>query len=93
MIEDSGFYYLYNDDADIKLQCNIDKHPTDATDLDDFEDNYKSSCNQIPITKTAATTPINEHCMQPWGCEKGYYKTKNDAETGDFVCAITLGNS
>jgi hypothetical protein len=55
--------------------------------------------NDIPIEvtaktpiKTSATTPFNEHCMQPWGCDKGYFKSKNDLTTGDFVCEVTLSN-
>lgn len=47
--------------------------------------------NQKPLEITA-TSPKNEHCMEPWGAVKGYTQNKGDAETGDYICDITLSN-
>lgn len=93
MVEDNNFYYLFTTEHGFNVECEIDKNVSDTADLLDFENNYKSLCNKpkAEIQKTAATTPINEHCMQPFGCEKGYFKSLNAPE-GDYVCAITLSN-
>jgi hypothetical protein len=91
MLEDSIFYYLYTCEHALNIHCNIDKNSSDITELDDFEDNYKSLCNPQRYEIVKPSAPLNEHCMQPWGCEKGYFKSKNASE-GDYVCAITLSN-
>jgi hypothetical protein len=50
-IETDSYYSLKASDDYFDLECEIYKSPTDETDLDDFEANYKSSWNQ-KIKKT-----------------------------------------
>lgn len=47
--------------------------------------------NPAPLEITA-TSPKNEHCIEPWGAVKGYMQSRGDLETGDFVCSIVLSN-
>jgi len=44
--EDSRFYYLSLFDGPQILECELDKNPSDATDLTDFETNYKANGNK-----------------------------------------------
>lgn len=44
-IEDSNIYHLYASDSYLTLEHMMDKNPSDSTDLDDFEDNYKAAAN------------------------------------------------
>jgi hypothetical protein len=44
--------------------------------------------NTLPVP-TAATSPINIHCMEPWGCVGGYYEPRG---TVKYVCNVTLSN-
>lgn len=44
-LDDSQFYYLYAIDGALQIECLLDKNPSDSTDLDDFEDNYKTAAN------------------------------------------------
>ena len=41
-----GFYYLQFSDGSITYRCRLDKQPSDASDLDDFIDNYKDNGNR-----------------------------------------------
>lgn len=45
-LEDSKFYYLKALDSAFIMQCDLDKNPSDTTELTDFETNYKSKGNQ-----------------------------------------------
>lgn len=45
MIEENNHYHVHTSEGVISLECLIDKTPSDVTDLNDFEDNYKSLCN------------------------------------------------
>lgn len=87
MLEDSSFYYLYGNEGHVQIECEIDKHPTDTTVLDDFEDNYKSLCNPIKIDKVKPTVPSNDFEMKPYGICHDHI----DASTG-YVYDITLSN-
>lgn len=91
MLEDDNYYFLFTSERGVNAECNIDKSPSDTTDLDDFESNYKSKCNPLKETVVRAASPVNEHCMEPWGCEKGYFESKGASE-GDYICPITLSN-
>jgi hypothetical protein len=56
---------------------------------------YVYSLNDKITTIVGEVTPKtikNEHCMQPWGCDMGYFESKGDTELGDFVCEITLSD-
>lgn len=44
-IEDARFYYLTIIDGNMQWECNVDKNPTDPTDLNDFVNNFKSAGN------------------------------------------------
>ena len=44
-VEFESYYWLKADDINFSLECELDKNQSDTTDLDDFEDNYKSSAN------------------------------------------------
>lgn len=88
MLEYEYGYELFCSDGAFAMTTTIDIPSDDCTD---FEANYKSLCNLEKRNIVQTATPINEHCMQPWGCEKGYFKSKNATE-GDYVCAITLSN-
>lgn len=41
----SGYDLFFYDDQH-KVKCYLSKYPSDTTDLDDFENNYKSNCNK-----------------------------------------------
>lgn len=50
--EDSYYYYLQAIDGQLTFKCNIDKNPSDSTDLDDFVNNFKSlSTTNLPLTQ------------------------------------------
>lgn len=91
MIEDANYYSLYTSENSFDISCLIDKNASSTTELLDFETNYLPLCNPKKETITRSASPINEHCMEPWGCEKGYFQSKGAIE-GDYVCAITLSN-
>lgn len=44
-VEDSKFYYLTTIDGMMELHCVVDKNPTDATELNDFVNNFKAAGN------------------------------------------------
>lgn len=44
-IEDASQYIVYLIDQGFRVECILDKSPSDTTDLDDFEDNYKATSN------------------------------------------------
>ncbi len=61
-IDDGNFYILKAIDSAFTLECNIDKNPSDTTDLTDFETNYKAKGNQsfsdidgIPLSRLKAS--------------------------------------
>lgn len=61
-IEDANFYYLKALDSAFTLECDLDKNPTDTTDLTDFVTNYKAKGNQsfsdidgIPFSRLKAS--------------------------------------
>jgi hypothetical protein len=91
MLSDDNFYYLFANEGQVSPECAIPRGDILNTDLVDFEDSYLALCNPEKIEKVKPTSPLNEHCMQPWGCERGYFRTKGASE-GDYVCAITLSN-
>lgn len=45
-IEDNKFYYMKALDSAFTLECELDKNPTDTTELTDFETNFKAKGNQ-----------------------------------------------
>ncbi len=45
-IEFDNYYYIVARDGFFELNTEVDKNPSDSTDLDDFENNYKSSWNE-----------------------------------------------
>lgn len=44
-VEHASYYHLYINDNGLILTCDIDKNPSDETDLTDFETNYLPLCN------------------------------------------------
>lgn len=44
-LEDAKFYYIYAVDGAIQVSCQLDKNPSDNTDLNDFVNNYKPTAN------------------------------------------------
>lgn len=44
-VEDTAFYYLSIFDGTIKYECELDKNPTDSTNLNDFVNNFKAIGN------------------------------------------------
>lgn len=45
-VEFDNYYHIISFDANFQVECKLDKSPTDTTDLDDFENNYKASSNK-----------------------------------------------
>jgi len=91
MLEDANTYFLFAAEDNAKAECVIDKNASDTTDLDEFESSYKSNCNPKKMNIINAATPVNEHCMEPFGCVKGSFETR--PSTGQkYVCSITLSN-
>jgi hypothetical protein len=88
MLEYDGNYELFMCENALTITTVIDAGTADCID---FEENFKDLCNPDKINKVNNASPVNEHCMQPWGCEKGYFESKNASE-GDYVCSITLSN-
>ena len=48
LIDLDDSYYIKAIDGNFSLYCVLNKSPSDSTDLDDFEANYKASGNQSP---------------------------------------------
>jgi hypothetical protein len=51
MIETSSYYHLFAADENVRIECDIDKNPSDDTDLVEFETDYKESCNPDKYNK------------------------------------------
>lgn len=60
-IETNEFYYLKAFDGDFCVECMLDKNPSDTTDLDDFEDNYKSDSNKKLQPKDSIGLPLTKN--------------------------------
>jgi len=61
MIETESNYMLFAYSFR-NIDCRIDKNPSDTTDLDDFETNYKSICNIKPPPKNVIpSAPSNDY--------------------------------
>lgn len=93
------FYQLAAADNFFELECSLNKNNLND-DLLDFETNYKEISNQSQnsTVKIINETPVeicpttikNEHQMEPWGSEKGYFESVSG--TNNYVCSITLSN-
>jgi len=58
MLSDDGTYHLFASEPGISMRCNIDRNPTDATDLDEFEADYLSKCNPVRKDHDASGRPL-----------------------------------
>jgi len=86
MIESTSQYILIPDGFR-SIECKIDRNPTDTTDLDDFETNYKSICNTKPAPKNVIpTAPSNDYDLHIF--EVGH-KHINSA---NYISEITLSD-
>lgn len=63
-------YIVYCLDGDFKIYCEIDKHDTDTTELDDFENNYKANANIALHPTNANGEPMS--CATPFSNSGGY---------------------
>lgn len=45
MTEDANYYYLHANDKGFITDCTLDKNTSTPTDLNDFEANFKATCN------------------------------------------------
>lgn len=57
-IELENYYHLRAFDGVFSIDCELNKNPSDTTDLDDFEDNYKANANKPLVPKDSLGNPI-----------------------------------
>jgi hypothetical protein len=86
MLEDENHYHLFASEDGFAAECDVDKNPSDTTELDDFENNYKSACNPKKINIVTPSTPLNLHELKPYGiCHK-------HINASECIFDITLSN-
>jgi hypothetical protein len=89
MIETSSQYILIADNFR-SIQCTLDRNPSDTTDLDDFETNYESLCNQKPIAKEIIpTAPKNEFDLSIF--DMGHKHIDSSAQIFDITLSLKSG--
>lgn len=94
-IEDSKFYYLKAFDGAFSVECEIDKNPSDSTDLTDFVNNYKSiSTTNLPLTQLDTD---GAQVVRPKAAKKGWsfwavpIEITTSTLTGTLYCKDAAG--
>ena len=65
-IDYTDYYHVFGIDNQMRLECMLDKAPSDTTDLTDFETNYKPAANITVSDSDGATL------MRPKQAQKGW---------------------
>jgi hypothetical protein len=79
-------YCLFSQCGNLVFFCNISKTPSDTTELDDFETNYKASANSYSPPVFTPTVPRNEFQLNPQGLHARRFLNS------DYLGTITLSN-
>jgi len=58
MLSDSSYYHVFASEPGINMECEIDRSPSDTTDLDDFETNYLPKCNPARTDHDSSGRPF-----------------------------------
>lgn len=84
--EKNNTYLCYASDGLLTFECNIDKDPSDTTDLSDFETNYKDLQNISSPQVVTPTSIKNEYILNPEGMHATRYTPV------EYQGTITLSN-
>lgn len=79
-------YHLFAQSGSLVFSCQLYKNPTDTTELDDFEENYKASSNVYAPPTVTPTVPKNEFQLNPQGLHARRFVKEN------YLGTITLTN-
>ena len=79
-------YCLFTQSGNIVFFCNLSKNPSDTTELDDWEDNYKDYANVYAPPLVTPTVPKNDFQLNPQGLHARRFVKE------DYLGTITLSN-
>lgn len=82
----SDDYSLFTQCGELVFNCVLSKSPSDTTELDDFEVNYKPFCNVYSPPIVTPTVPKNEFQLNPQGLHARRFIKE------DYLGAMTLSN-
>jgi hypothetical protein len=79
-------YHLFCQSGSLAFSCNLSKNPSDTTELDDFETNYKANSNRYSPPLVTPTVPRNEYQLNPQGLHARRFVNS------DYLGTITISN-
>jgi hypothetical protein len=91
-VEFDNSYWLKGIDGGFELECDLLKSPTDTTDLDDFETNYKPLGNQSPKQQVTTQYELNDKDLHI-ACMSGDVDTGTGIAISQIVIPGTPGST
>ena len=81
-------YYVYANDGAVLVESILNKTPSDTSDLDDFESNYKSAGNKPNKQFVVSDVGYNTMILQPRGIY--FDAAANSNTTNDYELDVSL---